>query len=76
MNRRDTLTLAAAGLSAPLSLATAATDAGGARVLRGSFPIAETGFDPAQVSVHAEEGRTGYTARCAQGHVFSGALPG
>jgi len=50
MNRRDTLTLAAAGLSAPLSMATAATDSGGTRVLRGSFPIAETGFDPAQVS--------------------------
>ena len=23
-----------------------------------------------------EEGRVGYTARCQQGHVFSGALPG
>ncbi len=39
-------------------------------------PTCGTAFAPDQVSVHGEEGRTGYTARCAQGHVFSGALPG
>jgi ABC-type transport system substrate-binding protein len=55
MKRRDTLTLAAAagigGLATPLALAnTSATAPGGPRVLRGSFPVAETGFDPAQVS--------------------------
>ena len=53
MKRRDTLALAAAGLSAPLSLpalASTAAPAGAARVLRCSFPVAETGMDPAQVS--------------------------
>jgi ABC-type transport system substrate-binding protein len=53
MNRRDTLTLAAAGLSAPLglpALASTTAAAGAARVLRCSFPVAETGIDPAQVS--------------------------
>jgi len=55
MKRRDTLTLAAAGigstLAAPMALASAAANGtGGTRVLRGSFPVAETGFDPAQVS--------------------------
>jgi len=39
-------------------------------------PTCGTPFADDQVSVDAEEGRTGYTARCAQGHVFSGALPG
>lgn len=42
----------------------------------GFCPTCGTAFAPDQVSVHGEEGRTGYTARCAQGHVFSGALPG
>jgi len=39
-------------------------------------PTCGTAFAPDRVSVHGEEGRTGYTARCAQGHVFSGAIPG
>ena len=55
MKRRDTLTLAAGlGASAaglPLAaLARAANAPAGERVLRTSFPVAETGFDPAQVS--------------------------
>ena len=39
-------------------------------------PTCGTAFEPAAVSTHGEEGRTGYSARCAHGHVFSGALPG
>jgi len=49
MKRRDTLVLATAGLSAPWALAQSANPSG-ARVLRTAFPVAETGFDPAQVS--------------------------
>jgi ABC-type transport system substrate-binding protein len=49
LNRRDTLALAATGLASPLALASTAAP-GGARVLRCSFPVAETGIDPAQVS--------------------------
>ncbi len=52
MKRRDTLALAAAAgigsLAHPLALARA--PAGAPRVLRTAFPVAETGFDPAQVS--------------------------
>ena len=53
MKRRDTLALAAAGVAAPLglpALASTTAAAGAARVLRCSFPVAETGMDPAQVS--------------------------
>ena len=53
MKRRDTLALAAAGVAAPLglpALASTTSAAGAARVLRCSFPVAETGMDPAQVS--------------------------
>jgi len=53
MKRRDTLALAAAGVAAPLglpALASTTSAAGAARVLRCSFPVAETGIDPAQVS--------------------------
>ena len=39
-------------------------------------PTCGTAFAADAVSTHGEEGRTGYTARCVQGHVFSGALPG
>ncbi|MFN9104763.1 MAG: ABC transporter substrate-binding protein [Betaproteobacteria bacterium] len=52
MKRRDTLALTAAagigGLSLPL--AAAGAPAAAPRVLRTAFPVAETGFDPAQVS--------------------------
>ena len=52
MKRRDTLALTAAAgigsLAHPLALASA--PAGAPRVLRTAFPVAETGFDPAQVS--------------------------
>ncbi|MEY3251408.1 MAG: hypothetical protein RL227_381 [Pseudomonadota bacterium] len=53
MKRRDTLALAAAGVAAPLglpALASTTAAAGATRVLRCSFPVAETGMDPAQVS--------------------------
>ncbi|MFN9746162.1 MAG: ABC transporter substrate-binding protein, partial [Betaproteobacteria bacterium] len=54
MKRRDTLALTAAGIGG-LALPLAATGAAPAtaaapRVLRTTFPVAETGFDPAQVS--------------------------
>jgi len=39
-------------------------------------PTCGTAFPEDGISTHGEEGRTGYTARCPQGHVFSGALPG
>ncbi len=48
MKRRDTLALAAGSLALP-TLASAST-AGGKKVLRVSFRVAETGFDPAQIS--------------------------
>ncbi|WP_326534730.1 ABC transporter substrate-binding protein [Pseudorhodoferax sp.] len=47
MKRRDTLTLAAAPLLLPTLPSRAA---GGERVLRYAFPIAETGFDPAAIN--------------------------
>jgi ABC-type transport system substrate-binding protein len=53
MKRRDTLALAAAGVAAPLglpALASTTAAAGATRMLRCSFPVAETGMDPAQVS--------------------------
>ncbi len=54
MRRRNALTLgaaAAAGLAVPLSARAAAQPAdGGLRVLRYAFRVAETGFDPAQIS--------------------------
>jgi ABC-type transport system substrate-binding protein len=58
MKRRDTLGLAAAAAAAGALPALAATTASatgngkvnGARVLRYAFPIAESGFDPAQIS--------------------------
>ncbi|MBK7262681.1 MAG: bicyclomycin resistance protein [Rubrivivax sp.] len=50
MKRRDTLVLAAAtGLSLP-GMAGAAPDGKGKKVLRVSFRVAETGFDPAQIN--------------------------
>ena len=65
MKRRDTLAAAAALAAAPWA-AMAAPD--GAKVLRVSFPVAETGFDPARVSdvysatinAHIFEGLLGY----------------
>ncbi len=39
-------------------------------------PTCGQAFADDAVSTHGEEGRVGYTARCPQGHVFSGALPG
>lgn len=39
-------------------------------------PTCGQAFAEDAVSTHGEEGRMGYTARCPQGHVFSGALPG
>ncbi len=39
-------------------------------------PTCGRAFDEASVSTLGEDGRLGYTARCAQGHVFSGAIPG
>ena len=54
MRRRQALALGAglgAGLAAPLALPGAArAAAGGQRVLRYAFPVAESGFDPAQIS--------------------------
>jgi len=51
MKRRDTLALGAALALPGLPLAAAASDSGAPRkVLRYAFPIAETGFDPAQVT--------------------------
>ncbi len=59
MKRRDTLSLATglatSALVAPLALPLAALaqtpgQPGAPRVLRATFPVAETGFDPAQVS--------------------------
>jgi len=53
MKRRDTLVLgAAAGAAAGLGTTWPALAQGGpaARVLRYAFPVAETGFDPAQIS--------------------------
>ncbi len=52
MKRRDSLALAAAGLALPGAAAWAAiaADDGGRKVLRVSFRVAETGFDPAQIS--------------------------
>ncbi|MBP6464510.1 MAG: bicyclomycin resistance protein, partial [Rubrivivax sp.] len=50
MRRRQALALGA-GLAAPLALPGAArAAAGGQRVLRYAFPVAESGFDPAQIS--------------------------
>ena len=50
MKRRDTLVLAAAtGLSLP-GMAGAAPDGKGKKVLRVSFRVAKTGFDPAQIN--------------------------
>lgn len=39
-------------------------------------PTCGAAFPDDAVSTDSEEGRTGYTATCPQGHVFSGALPG
>ena len=39
-------------------------------------PTCGAAFADDAVSTHGEEGRVGYSARCPQGHVFSGALPG
>ncbi len=39
-------------------------------------PTCGAEFPEGAVTTHGEDGRTGYTARCPQGHVFSGALPG
>jgi hypothetical protein len=39
-------------------------------------PTCGAAFAADAVSTHGEEGRVGYAARCPQGHVFSGALPG
>ena len=39
-------------------------------------PTCGAAFETDAVSTHGEEGRTGYSARCPQGHLFSGALPG
>jgi ABC-type transport system substrate-binding protein len=51
MKRRDSLALAAAGLTLPLRGRTATTaDEAGRKVLRVSFRVAETGFDPAQIN--------------------------
>jgi len=57
MKRRDTLALGAAAVAAaglgttwPVPVLAVARDGPAARVLRYAFPIAETGFDPAQIS--------------------------
>ncbi len=54
MKRRDTLALAATTLALPTlgraSSSSSASTAGGKKVLRVSFRVAETGFDPAQIS--------------------------
>ena len=47
------------------------------RVAKPRFcPTCGAEFPADAVTTHGEDGRTGYTARCPQGHVFSGALPG
>ncbi len=48
LRRREFATLAAAGLAAPWAVQ--AEEPQRAKVLRYSFPIAETGFDPAQIA--------------------------
>ncbi len=49
MKRRDTLALAAATLIMP-PLQAAQAAANGQRILKYAFPVAESGFDPAQIS--------------------------
>ena len=69
MKRRQTLALAAAAAASPsLTLATPAArqaaqaGAAGQRVLRYAFPVAESGFDPAQIS--------DTYSRIVTGHIF------
>jgi ABC-type transport system substrate-binding protein len=67
MSRRRFLTRAAAGLAAPLAIAPAAQPRGApSRTLRVAFPIAETGFDPAQVQ--------DLYSRTVIGHIFDAPL--
>ena len=60
MKRRDTLALAAASLALPSLHTSAAAD--GQRILKYAFPVAESGFDPAQIS--------DTYSRTVTGHIF------
>ena len=50
IQRREWLALAGAAFTSPLTAAEAEAEAEPARVLRYAFSVAETGFDPAQLS--------------------------